>query len=115
VGVTIGLLSAMSSRQASDSVLSGTGTRFVAFMPADAAPGVTPPLNYVDPQNEGLVAVGNNRDRSDETPTGDLTPSRNDNRQRPSASAGERGAARIRTGDGGFAIRCLSRLATAPR
>ena len=26
----------------------------------------------------------------------------------------ERGAARIRTGDGGFAIRCLSRLATAP-
>ena len=27
----------------------------------------------------------------------------------------ERGAARIRTGDGGFAIRCLSHLATAPR
>lgn len=26
-----------------------------------------------------------------------------------------RGAARIRTGDGGFAIRCLSRLATAPK
>ena len=26
----------------------------------------------------------------------------------------ERGAARIRTGDGGFAIHCLSRLATAP-
>ena len=25
-----------------------------------------------------------------------------------------RGAARIRTGDGGFAIRCLSHLATAP-
>ena len=28
---------------------------------------------------------------------------------------GARGAARIRTGDGGFAIRCLSRLATAPK
>ena len=27
----------------------------------------------------------------------------------------ERGAARIRTGDGGFAIRCLSHLATAPK
>jgi hypothetical protein len=44
-----------------------------------------------------------------------LTLSRNDNRQPPSADAGERGAARIRTGDGGFAIHCLSRLATAPR
>jgi hypothetical protein len=40
-----------------------------------------------------------------------FTLARNENRQRTLA---KRGAARIRTGDGGFAIRCLSRLATAP-
>jgi putative ABC transport system permease protein len=60
VGVTIGLLSAMSSRRQADSVLSGTGTHFVAFVPADATPGAVSPLAYVDPENEGLIAVGNN-------------------------------------------------------
>ena len=60
VGVTIGLLSAMSSRRQADRVLSGTGTHFVAFLPADAGPGAAPPLAYVDPENEGLIAVGNN-------------------------------------------------------
>jgi len=60
VGVTVGLLSAMSSRRQADRVLSGTGTHFAAFAPADAAPGATPPLAYLDPANEGLIAVGNN-------------------------------------------------------
>jgi ABC-type antimicrobial peptide transport system permease subunit len=60
VGVTVGLLSAMSSRRQADRVLSGTGTHFVAFVPADAAPGAAPPLAYIDPENEGLIAVGNN-------------------------------------------------------
>jgi len=64
VGVTIGLLSAMSSRRQADRVLSGTGTHFVAFLPADAAPEAAPEaaptLAYVDPENEGLIAVGNN-------------------------------------------------------
>ena len=35
-------------------------------------------------------------------------------RGRDSREERNEGAARIRTGDGGFAIRCLSRLATAP-
>jgi len=60
VGVTVGLIWAMSSRRAADRILSGTGTHFVAFAPADAAPGAAPPLRYLDPGNEGLIAVGNN-------------------------------------------------------
>ncbi len=61
VGITIGLLSAMSSRREADRVLSGTGTHFAAFAPTDAGPGAAPPLTYVDPENEGLIAVGNNQ------------------------------------------------------
>lgn len=60
VSVTIGLLTAMSSRQAADRVLSGTGTHFVAFAPAEAGPGAGPPLRCIDPDHEGLIAVGNN-------------------------------------------------------
>jgi putative ABC transport system permease protein len=60
VSVTIGLISAMGSRRAADRVLSGTGTHVVAFAPADAGPGAVSPLSYVDPGNEGLIAVGNN-------------------------------------------------------
>jgi putative ABC transport system permease protein len=60
VSVTIGLIAAMSSRQAADRILSNTGTHFVAFAPADAGPGAVSPLSYIDPDNESLIAVGNN-------------------------------------------------------
>ena len=44
-----------------------------------------------------------------------LALSRNEHRRQPLAAAGERGPDQSRTDDGGFAIRCLSHLATGPK
>ena len=60
VGVTVGLIAAMSSRQAADRVLSSTGTHFVAFCPADAGSSTAASLDCIDPDHERLIAVGNN-------------------------------------------------------
>ena len=61
VGLTVGLAVAMwARREAANQVLSTTGTHFVAFAPASAGQGARPPLDYLDPQSEGLIAVGNN-------------------------------------------------------
>jgi ABC-type lipoprotein release transport system permease subunit len=63
VSATVGLIAAMSSRRAEDSILSRTGTHCVACAPADASPGAVPPVEYVDP-GEGLISVGNNAVRA---------------------------------------------------
>lgn len=62
VAVAGALTGAMWSRRAAeDTILRSTGRHFVAFAPADAAGGAPCPVAYIDPEREGLIAVGNNQ------------------------------------------------------